>query len=350
MFLLALCLTGLTQIVSAETNVKAREFLSEFNRRAPIAKNKRELADWKYASNVSSAEAIARKKTASLAFSRFLEDARENARKFGNLENLPEDFQRQIKLIRVSGSLKNVQKRQRFENIKIKMGTIYSATRVYDSKTGRNLSLSPDLTKIMASSQLYDELKFAWQSWRDAVGPKIRPLYEEYVKLANEGAKDNNFSDYGAFWRESYEVDNLPELVRTLWRDLEPFYKELHAYVRFQLAKHFPQVRLKYAIPAHLLGNMWAQSWVEIYPLVEPYNNRSSLDVTKTMKEKNKTVEDMFRLTESFFRSLGMEQLPKKFLERSMIRKPEGQDVGCHASAWDMFLKTADGEKDVRYA
>ena len=350
MFLLALCLTGLAQIVSAETNVKVREFLSEFNRRAPIEKNKRELAVWKYINNVTSDEAIAEKKTASLKFSRFLEEEHENARKFGSLENLPEDLQRQIKLIRVSGSLKDIQKRERFEDIKIEMGTIYSATRVYDLKTGRNLSLSPDLTKIMASSRQYDRLKFAWQNWRDAVGPKLRPLYKEYVELANEGAKDNNFSDYGAFWRESYEVDNLPELVRTLWRDLEPFYKELHAYVRFQLAKHFPQVQEKYAIPAHLLGNMWAQSWVEIYPLVEPYNNRSSLDVTKTMEAKNKTVEDMFGLTESFFRSLGMEKLPKKFLERSMIRKPEGRVVGCHASAWDMYSKTADGEKDVRYA
>ncbi|KAJ7377735.1 hypothetical protein OS493_026871 [Desmophyllum pertusum] len=93
---------------------------------------------------------------------------------------------------------------------------------------------------------------------------------------------------------------------------------------------------------------MWSQSWVNIYPLVEPYKGKSSLDVTKTMQDKNYTVEDMFQITESFFLSLGMEKLPEKFMEKSMIRKPEGREVECHAFANDMYVKTKDGGKDVR--
>lgn len=349
MFVLVLCLIAFTRTVFAETESQAQEFLTAFNRRALIERNKNELASWKYSSDVSSSEATASKKSATLAFEAFLEEARKNASKFIGLEDLPEDVQRQIKLIRVSATLKDELKRQKLEDIRTKMQKIYSASQVYDSIAGKNLSLSPDLTKIMASSQNYAKLMSAWKGWRDAVGPKIRPLYKEYVKLANEGAADNNFTDYGAFWRDSYEVDNLPELVRSLWKDLEPFYQELHAYVRAKLAEQYPQVREKEAIPAHLLGNMWAQSWVEIYPLVEPYKGRSSLDVTKTMKEKNYTVEDMFNVTESFFLSLGMEKLPEKFLQKSVIRKPDdGREVECHASAWDMYLKTKDGEKDVR--
>ena len=349
MFLFGLCLISFTQTVFAETSSKAEEFLTEFNRRALIERNKYELASWRYSSNVSSTEAIEEKKSATLAYETFLEEARKNASKFSSLEDLPVDSQRQIKLIRVSGAaLKDKQKRQKLADIKIQMQTIYSASYAQHPVTGKNLSLSPDLTNIMASSRKYDELVFAWQGWRDAVGPKIRPLYEKYVKLANEGAKDNNFSDYGAYWRESYEVDNLPELVKTLWGELEPFYQELHAYVRAQLANEYPQVHGNRGIPAHLLGNMWAQSWVEIYPLVEPYKSKSSLDVTKTMKEKNFTVEKVFDVTESFFVSLGMEKLPEKFLQRSMIRKPKGREVECHASAWDMYLRTKEGEKDVR--
>ena len=129
---------------------------------------------------------------------------------------------------------------------------------------------------------------------------------------------------------------------------MEPFYQELHAYVRSQLARSYPQVRENDAIPAHLLGNMWAQNWVAIYPLVEPYKDRSSLDVTQSMRKKNFKVEDMFNLTETFFLSLGMEKLPKTFLQMSMIRKPKGRDVECHPSAYDMYSKTEDGEKDVR--
>lgn len=349
MFLLILCLILLTQIVFSETNSKAQEFLTEFNRRALLERNKFEIASWKYSSDLSSTEAKEGKKSATLAFEAFLEEARKNASKFSNMDDLSEDLQRQIKLIRVSGTLHDQQKRKKLTDIKIQMQTIYSASQVYDPLTRKNLSLSPDLTNIMANpSSTFDKLYFAWKGWRDTVGPKIRPLYEEYVKLANEGAKDNNFEDYGAYWRAPYEVDNLPELVKILWKDLEPLYQELHAYVRFHIAKKYPQVKDKEAIPAHLLGNMWSQNWVEIYPLVEPYDNRTSLDVTVTMREKNYSIEDIFRVTESFFVSLGMENLPKKFLQMSMIRKPKGRKVGCHPSASDMYLKTEDGEKDVR--
>ena len=39
-------------------------------------------------------------------------------------------------------------------------------------------------------------------------------------------------------------------------------------------------------IPAHLLGNMWAQEWNNIYDLVEPYKGQPSLDVSKKLKAK----------------------------------------------------------------
>lgn len=341
-------LIALTQIVLAETNSKAEEFLIEFNRRAPLEANAKEVASWKYSTNLSSSEAAAAFKAASLAFDTFFEEAKRNASQLGNVEDLPEEFQRQIKFIRESSTLKDVQKREKLASLKIEMQNIYGSTEVYDQTTGKNLSLSPDLTDIMASSRKFVDLKTAWQGWRDAVGPKIRQLYKQYVDLSNEGARDNGYADYGAYWRSWYEVDNLPELVENLWRDLEPFYKELHAYVRYKLAKQYPQVKGNDAIPAHLLGNMWSQSWGEIYSLVEPYSVNSSLDVTKAMQDKNYTIEEIFRITESFFVSLGMKKLPEKFVERSLIRKPEGLDVECHASAWDMYVKTKDGKKDVR--
>ena len=349
MFRVALAgLIVLAQIVLAATNSEAEEFLTLFNRRAPLEANAKEVASWKYSTNLSSSEAAADFKAASLDFDTYFEEAKKNALQLGNVEDLPEEFQRQIKFIRESSTLKDVQKRQKLADLKIQMQKIYSSTEFYDQAKGKNLSLSPDLTNTMASSRTFNDLKVAWQGWRDAVGPKIRRLYEQYVNLSNEGAKDNGYTDYGAYWRSWYEVENLPELVENLWRDLEPFYKELHAYVRHKLAEEYPQVKEKDAIPAHLLGNMWAQSWGEIYPLVKPYSVNSSLDVTKAMQDKNYTIEEIFRIAESFFVSLGMRELPEKFVERSLIRKPEGLDVECHASAWEMYVKTKEGEEDVR--
>lgn len=344
------CLTVFMKVVSSRNAATANEFLLEFNSRGLIERNKLELASWTYVGNVSSKEAILSLKTASWKYNKFLEEASNNASKFIGLQDVSEDIQRQIKLIRLSWTQKDASKRQRLDDIKLKMQAIYRTTRVYDPQTKRNMSLSPGLMNILSTPPNgFESLKRAWIGWRDAVGPKILPLFEEYVALANQGrAQDNNFSDYGAFLRGLYEVKNLRELRKTLWKDVQPLYKELHAYVRNQLSYHYPHSKGNFAIPANLLGSMWAESWVGIYSVVKPYKDKPDINVTKSMSENNYTIQEMFRVTESFFQSLGFEKLPQKFLQRSMIKKPGGRDVECRASAWDMFLKIQGSEKDVR--
>ena len=39
-------------------------------------------------------------------------------------------------------------------------------------------------------------------------------------------------------------------------------------------------------IPAHLLGNMWAQTWENIEELVKPFIDSPILDVTDAMKDQ----------------------------------------------------------------
>jgi peptidyl-dipeptidase A len=39
-------------------------------------------------------------------------------------------------------------------------------------------------------------------------------------------------------------------------------------------------------IPAHLLGNMWAQQWDGIEDVVKPFNDTTILDVTDAMVEQ----------------------------------------------------------------
>ena len=53
----------------------------------------------------------------------------------------------------------------------------------------------------------------------------------------------------------------------------------------------------------------------------------------------------MFRVAEEFFTSLGLIEMPDKFWEKSMLEKPEGREVVCHASAWDFYNR-----KDFRSA
>jgi peptidyl-dipeptidase A len=126
--------------------------------------------------------------------------------------------------------------------------------------------------------------------------------------------------------------------IERLWRDTRQLYDRLHCYVRARLRKKYGADKIAEGapIPAHLLGNMWAQDWSNIYDLVEPYPGQASLDVSKKLKEKKIEGAPLVRLGEKFFTSLGFDALPASFWERSLFVRPRDREVVCHASAWDV--------------
>ena len=48
------------------------------------------------------------------------------------------------------------------------------------------------------------------------------------------------------FYFFRYEVDNFEEKVLQLYKELEPLYKELHAYIRRKLYEKYGEVRLSF--------------------------------------------------------------------------------------------------------
>ena len=137
------------------------------------------------------------------------------------------------------------------------------------------LQLQPDLVTIMKKSRDPKELLFAWKGYRDSIGPKMKSTYEKFVENLNIGARENKWKDYGDYLRSSYEVgDQLESMVEKLWSDLKPLFDELHAYVRFKLSKKYSQVKNGEPIPAHLLGTMHADDWLQIYDIVVPFPSK----------------------------------------------------------------------------
>src|SRR5690606_529269 len=61
------------------------------------------------------------------------------------------------------------------------------------------------LTNIMARSRDYDELLEAWTGWH-STARALRPEYQRFVELANEGARELGFADLGAMWRSNYDM------------------------------------------------------------------------------------------------------------------------------------------------
>ncbi len=201
------------------------------------------------------------------------------------------------------------------------------------------------ITQIMAESRDYDELLDVWKGWH-TVSPPMKPMYERFVVLANQGARDLGYKDLGAYWRSPYDMppDAFSAELDRLWGQVRPLYEALHAHVRASLAKAYPgKVSETGPIPAHLLGNIWAQQWGNVYPLVGVPASGPGYDLTELLKQKGVDELEMVRYGERFFTSLGFAPLPKTFWERSLFVKPKDHDVVCHASAWDV-----DNDNDLR--
>ena len=77
--------------------------------------------------------------------------------------------------------------------------------------------------------------------------------------------------------------DEFTKEAARLWDQVKPLYGQLHCYVRGRLAEDLRRERVPDGkpIPAQLLGNMWAQQWAEIYPLVEPYPGVSRISTSQ---------------------------------------------------------------------
>ncbi|CAG2177746.1 unnamed protein product [Oppiella nova] len=213
------------------------------------------------------------------------------------------------------------------------------------------LELEPDLTKIMSESKIYDELKEAWVNWRDASGKKMRTDFISYYNLGNKAAKLNElpnmkFETFDDLWLFPWETPDIKNQTENLLLEMMPFYQKLHAYVRKHLRKAYPGKMPKdKTIPAHILGNMWAQQWSNIMktvPGVDPYPDVQTIDVTKELIKQNYTAKRMYELSDKFFSELGLMKVTDTFWQKSIIEKAKGKEMVCHASAWDFYAKTGD--------
>jgi len=210
-----------------------------------------------------------------------------------------------------------------------------------DGEKGKCLDVTA-VEKLMAESRDADELKRAWVGWH-AIGAPMRQRYARMVELGNAGAKELGYADVGTLWRSNYDMppDDFAKEEDRLWEQLKPLYLSLHAYVRGQLRKKYGDglVPANGPIPAHLLGNIWAQEWNNVYSLMDSPKPRQSYDLTKILQERKTNAKGMVKYGENFFTSLGFAPLPTTFWERSLFTKPEDRDVVCHASAWDVDFK-----------
>jgi peptidyl-dipeptidase A len=269
------------------------------------------------------------------------------AARFSNTEGLDTDTKRKLGLL-LSGidipAPSDAAKTAEQSDIGAKMRGMYGKGE-YCYSDGSCLDLG-HLSDVLADSRDPDALLEAWDGWRKTSVP-MRDLYARQVELANAGAEELGFSDVGTMWRSAYDMppEEFPGELDRLWGEVKPLYDALHCHVRAKLGEQYGTdlVPQDSPIPAHLLGNMWAQDWSNIYPLVAPPETAAGYDLSAILKQKGFDALTMVEAGEAFFSSLGFEELPATFWERSLFVQPEDRDVVCHASAWDV-----DDKDDLR--
>ncbi|MDP4982972.1 M2 family metallopeptidase [Pseudoalteromonas tunicata] len=332
-------------VAQAVTAQDAKQFLAKSEQELQALYLESNRAEWIYANFITEdtselSAAVNEKMTAAVV------RLANEAAKFNALE-LDSDTRRKLDKLKQALTLAAPQdeaKNAELSKLMAELGGLYGKGK-YCKTEGECLSLG-DMTAKMATSRDYDELLDLWQGWRQVSKP-MRPLYEQQVKLANEGAKELGYADTGAMWRSKYDMpaDDFAKELDRIWGQVKPLYNSLHCHVRAKLGEKYgtDKVPQDQPIPAHLLGNMWAQTWGNVYDLVAPADADPGYDVTELLAKHNYDELTMVKGAEKFFTSMGFDPLPETFYERSLFTKPQDRDVQCHASAWNL-----DSKDDLR--
>ena len=333
------------EAVSAAPTEIAEEFVARVNEELRELGREGGAAGWVRATYITADTAI----LSSLSRERYAKwhgETVEAAMAYDDQELSP-GTRRAIDLLKLGTSLptpKDAAKRRELTEIATELTGIYGAGKY--CRSDDDCISGTDLELKMQQSRNYDELLELWEGWRE-IAPPMRGKFERYVELANEGAGTLGYDNLGEMWRAGFDMSPAEFQAETgrLWEQVKPLYDELHCHVRAKLGEVYGEDKVPQdgPIPAHLLGNMWAQEWAPLFDLLEPYPGVSDLDVDSTLKTKDFSPQEMVRSAENFYVSLGMPRLPDTFWERSQFTKPQDREVVCHASAWGL-----DGGNDLR--
>lgn len=191
------------------------------------------------------------------------------------------------------------------------------------------------IDRILVDSRDEAERRQAWEVSKQ-VGPVLKQGVAELRDLRNQVAREMGYDSFFALQVADYDmtVPEMMEMMESFVEDLKPLYEQLHAWVRRELAQRYGRDAPE-RIPAHWIGNRWAQAW--------PGLSRG-IDLDSLLESKEPTW--IVKQAETFYTSMGLPPLPDSFYEKSdLYPLPAGapRKKNTHASAWHLDL-----ERDVR--
>lgn len=325
----------------------ARVFLEEAEERLMNQCTTTMKAAWDYQTNLTT-PGRSRLINEQDAFKRVQEESREQATRWRAVDYLfsDPDLKARLEAMSVAGlSELPAPSMTSYQRVLSDMTHIYSSASIcslhHPSRCGLTPHAAAGINEVLSSSRNTEELAHLWRAWRDKT-KLARRSYNSFVDLANQAARTSNFKHKGNLNLVEYGGESFRVQLEEAWEQLEPLYRQLHAYVRRKLREVYgPRVvRERGPLPAHLLGNLWGQSWP--LPYLLPRLDIPPLDVTPEMKRQGYTPRTMFQIADNFFASLGLERAPASFWRNSLLQEPDdGRAMVCSPSTWD-FCDTED--------
>lgn len=187
-----------------------------------------------------------------------------------------------------------------------------------------------EIDEILRTSTNLDERLLTWEASKQ-VGVGLKEGLAELQELRNASVQALGYSDFFAYQVSDYgmESDEMIAVCRNMINDIWPLYRELHTWARYELAEQY-NTDVPDLIPAHWLPNRWGQDWTGLVEV-------EGLDVDAALGQYDG--EWIAQQGEAFYMSLGFDELPQSFWEKSSLYPaPEGADwaKNNHASAWHM--------------
>src|SRR3954469_23659822 len=154
-----------------------------------------------------------------------------------------------------------------------------------------------DIDDVLKKSRDLNERQRIWTVSKE-IGRPLKPGLIELVKLRNQLAREMGYHSFFALKVADYgmTVEEMMKLLDDTLATTRPIYDGLHCWAKNQLAARYKRPAPK-LIPAHWIGNRWAQSWPGIV-------EASSLDPLF----KGSSPENIVKSAESFYVSLGFEK------------------------------------------
>ncbi len=190
-----------------------------------------------------------------------------------------------------------------------------------------------DIDDILKKENDVHKRLVAWEASKE-IGKSLKPGLVNLRNLRNQTVQALGYHDYFTYQVSDYgmKTDEMMQTMDRLMEELRPLYRELHTWMRYELAKKYGTTTVPDYLPAHWLPNRWGQDWSSVVT-VQGINLDSIL--------ATKTPEWIVKQGESLYTSLGFPALPNTFWQKSNLypyKADSNVKKNNHASAWHMDL------------